>query len=471
MILLENCFCVATSLGTRRKSSEAACNNDDLRNVDILIDKNRIARIEASIERPQGATVIDASRHLVLPGLVNTHHHFFQTLTRALPAVQGAKLFDWLVYLYEIWKFLDEDAVYWSSRLALAELVKTGCTLASDHHYLYPAGLEKDIPGLQFEAASDLGIRFAPTRGSMSLSKKDGGLPPDSVVQDEDRILSEYAATIDRYHDPSPDAMRKVSIAPCSPFSVSERAMRDAVRLARAKHVRIHTHLAETEDENEYCVEVYGRRPLRLMEDCGLIGPDVWYAHGIYFTDDELAILARTGTGVAHCPSSNMRLGSGVARVREMLDLGIPVGLGVDGSSSNDTSDMLGEARQAMLLQRIRYGSGGLSAREALSMATEGGSRILGFEQAGRIEVGALADLALFDLMRLEYSGSLLDPTAAILYCGYNHGADYVIVDGKLILERGRLCGPGTSSGVGEEEIRVNADKASRRLLAKAGII
>lgn len=470
MLLLKNCFCVATSLGLT-PWSEKTYKKDDLRNVDILIDENRILRIDRTIETPQDAAVIDASRHLVLPGLVNTHHHFFQTLTRALPDVQGAKLFDWLVYLYEIWKFLDEDAVYWSSLLALAELVKTGCTLASDHHYLYPAGLEKDIPGLQFKAASELGIRFAPTRGFMSRSKKDGGLPPDSVVQDEDRILSECASTIDTYHDPSSDAMRKVSIAPCSPFSVSENAMREAVELARKKGVRLHTHLAETEDENEYCVEVYGRRPLRLMEDCGLVGADIWYAHGIYFTDEELAILARTGTGVAHCPSSNMRLGSGIARVREMLDLGIPVGLGVDGSASNDTSDMLGEARQAMLLQRIRSGAGGLSAREALSMATEGGARILGYEEAGRIEVGALADLALFDLMKLEYAGSLLDPTAAVLYCGYNHGADYVIADGKLILERGRLCGPGPRSGIDEETIRANADKASRRLLSKAGLL
>jgi cytosine/adenosine deaminase-related metal-dependent hydrolase len=320
MILLKNCFCVATGIGAPRQSAERGSEPTDLRDVDILIDANRIKRIADSIEPPPGAAIIDASRHVVLPGLVNTHHHFFQTLTRALPAVQRAKLFDWLLYLYEIWKYLDEDAVYWSSRLAMAELVKTGCTLASDHHYLYPEGFRDDIPGLQFEAASDLGIRFAPTRGSMSRSKKDGGLPPDSVVQDEERILSECAATIEKFHDPSPDAMRKVSIAPCSPFSVSEKAMRDAADLARKKGVRLHTHLAETQDENDYCVEVYGRRPLRLMEDCGLIGSDVWYAHGIYFDDEELALLARTGTGVAHCPSSNMRLGSGIARVREMLE-------------------------------------------------------------------------------------------------------------------------------------------------------
>jgi 8-oxoguanine deaminase len=452
LIVLKNCHCVA---GT-----------PDRFDIDVLIDGNRITRIAAtgSIAAPAGARVIDASRHVVLPGLVNTHHHFYQILTRALPAVQDAKLFDWLVYLYEIWKGIDEDAVYWSSRLAMAELLKTGCTLTTDHHYLYPRGFKDDLPGIQFEAASELGLRFAPTRGSMSRSKKDGGLPPDSVVQDEDRILSECETTIDEYHDPASDAMRKVALAPCSPFSVSEKSMRDAADLARRKGVRLHTHLAETSDEEEFCVSMYGRRPLRLMEDCGFVGKDVWYAHGIFFDDDELKVLARTGTGVAHCPSSNMRLGSGIARVREMLDSGVSVGLGVDGSASNDSSDMLGEARQAMLLQRIRYGSGGLSAREALSAATEGGAKILGYDKLGRIEEGWIADIALFDVMKLEYAGALADPVAALLFCGYNHGADHVVVNGELALESGRLA------GAGEETIRVNADRASRALLTKAGL-
>ncbi len=446
--------------------------------VDILIDGNRITRIAASgaagsadgIAVPEGAKIIDASRHVVLPGLVNAHHHFYQTLTRALPAVQDAKLFDWLVYLYEIWKGVDENAVRWSSRLAMAELLKTGCTLTTDHHYLYPKSFKDDLPGIQFEAATDLGLRFAPTRGSMSRSKKDGGLPPDSVVQDEDRILAECEATISKYHDPAPDAMRKVSLAPCSPFSVSEKSMREAAELARSRGVRLHTHLAETSDEEEFCVAMYGRRPLRLMEDCGFVGSDVWYAHGIYFDDAELRLLARTKTGVAHCPSSNMRLGSGIARVREMLDLGVPVGLGVDGSASNDSSDMLGEARQALLLQRVRYGSAGLTAREALGIATEGGARMLGFEKLGRIEEGWIADLALFDVMRLEYTGALSDPVAALLLCGYNHGADHVIVNGKLALESGRLVGPGARAGTDEEAIRMGADRASRALLAKAGL-
>jgi 8-oxoguanine deaminase len=455
-MLLKNCFRV------HRGDAPALCD------VDILIEGNRITRIgKAGTEGfavPPGTKVVDASRHVVLPGLVNTHHHFYQTLTRALPAVQDAKLFDWLTYLYEIWKGIDEDAVYWSSRLAMAELLKTGCTLTTDHHYLYPKGFKDDLPGIQFAAASELGLRFAPTRGSMSRSKKDGGFPPDSVVQDEDRILAECESTIAKYHDPAPDAMRKVSLAPCSPFSVSEKSMRDAAELARRRGVRLHTHLAETSDENDYCVSMYGRRPLKLMEDCGFLGADVWYAHGIFFSDEELRLLASTKTGVAHCPSSNMRLGSGIARVREMLDLGVPVGLGVDGSASNDSSDMLGEARQALLLQRVRCGSGGMKAREALGIATEGGARILGYEKLGRIEEGWIADLALFDVMKLEYAGALSDPIAALLLCGYSHGAEHVIVNGKLALESGRLV------GADDETIRVNADKASRRLLEKAGI-
>jgi len=468
MILLKDCLALYRG-GASAVSPEGR--------VDVLIDGNRITRIASGIPAPAGATVIDASRHVVLPGLVNTHHHFYQTLTRALPAVQDAKLFDWLTYLYEIWKGLDEDAVYWSSLLAMAELVKTGCTLSTDHHYLYPKLFKDDLPGIQFAAASELGLRFAPTRGSMSRSKKDGGLPPDSVVQDEDRILAECEATIDKYHDPAPDSMRRVSLAPCSPFSVSEKSMSDAALLARRRGVRLHTHLAETSDENDYCVSMYGRRPLKLMEDCGLVGSDVWFAHGIFFDDEELALLARTKTGVAHCPSSNMRLGSGIARIREMLDLGVPLGLGVDGSASNDSSDMLGEARQALLLQRVRAGlsgtdsrSGGLTAREALSIATEGGARILGYEKLGRVEEGWIADLALFDVMKLEYAGALSDPVAALVLCGYDHGADHVIVNGKLVLESGSLVGPGAGAGDYEETIRRNADAASRRLMQKAGL-
>ncbi|HWR12324.1 MAG TPA: 8-oxoguanine deaminase [Rectinemataceae bacterium] len=452
MILLRNCFRVLAA-------------DAELSGVDILVDKNRITRIGTNVVAPAGADVVDASRHVVLPGLVNTHHHFYQTLTRNLPAVQNAKLFDWLLYLYEIWKHLDPEAVYWSSMLAMAELAKTGCTLTTDHHYLYPEGFGDDIPALQFKAAADLGLRFAPTRGSMSRSKKDGGLPPDSTVQDEDEILAHSEATIRRFHDPAPDSMRKVALAPCSPFSVSEDLMRRSAELARKFGARLHTHLAETSDEEAYCVQMYGRRPLKLMEDCGFVGPDVWFAHGIFFNDEELDLLAKTKTGIAHCPSSNMRLGSGICRVREMIDRGIPVGLAVDGSASNDSSDMLGETRQALLLQRVRYGSAGITAREVLNIATKGGANLLGYEEAGVIREGALADLALFDVMKLEYVGALSDPVAALLFSGYNHGVDHLIVNGRFVVRGGRL------RGADEELIRVNADKAARRLYASAGIL
>ncbi|PKL24805.1 MAG: 8-oxoguanine deaminase [Spirochaetae bacterium HGW-Spirochaetae-3] len=448
--------------------ADAGSVGDDLSGVDVLIDGNRISKIGKGLSAPSGAegacAVIDASRHVVLPGLVNTHHHFYQTLTRNVPAVQDAKLFDWLVYLYEVWKGVDEEAVYWSSMLAMAELAKTGCTLSTDHHYLYPRSFTGDLPGIQFKAASEIGLRFAPTRGSMSRSKKDGGLPPDSVVQDEDEILAQSEEALRKYHDAAPDSMRKLALAPCSPFSVSERSMRDAADLARKYGARLHTHLAETADEDDFCVQMYGRRPLRVMEDCGFTGPDVWYAHGIHFNDEELDFLARTGTGVAHCPSSNMRLGSGICRVREMLDRGVSVGLAVDGSASNDASDMLGEARQALLLQRVRYGSAGITAREVLGLATAGGARILGYDDAGAMEPGALADVALFDVKKLEYAGALSDPAAALLFSGYNHGVDHLIVNGKLVVNNGRL------TGADEDRIRDEANRCAKRLLKKAGI-
>ncbi len=452
MILLKDCLRVVRHDGP------------DLSGVDVLVEGNRVTRVAKGVEAPAGARVVDARALVVAPGLVNTHHHFYQTLTRNLPAVQDAKLFKWLVYLYEIWKGIDEEAVRVSSRLAMAELAKTGCTTTTDHHYLYPVGFRDDLPGLQFEAASEIGLRFSPTRGSMSRSKKDGGLPPDSVVQDEDRILAECEDTIRKYHDPSPDSMRRVALAPCSPFSVSEDLMRKSAELARKHGVRLHTHLAETSDEDDYCVKIYGRRPLRVMEDCGFVGPDVWYAHGIFFDDDELRLLAKTKTGVAHCPSSNMRLGSGICRVREMIDLGVPVGLAVDGSASNDSSDMLGEARQALLLQRVRYGSAGLTAKEAWRIATKGGADILGWPEAGDVREGALADLACWRTDTLAYAGAQSDPSAALLFCGYDHAASLVIANGKVIVEDGRVL------GIDEDKLRDDANRVARRLYDKAGI-
>ncbi len=405
---------------------------------DILIRGNRIEKIGANLT-DKADRMIDCSTHVVVPGFVNTHHHFYQTLTRNLPEVQNAKLFDWLIYLYEIWKHLDEEAVYYSSLLAIGELLKTGCTTTTDHHYVYPQGVDGDLVGVQFKAANTLGIRFSPTRGSMSLSKKDGGLPPDSVVQTEDQILEDCERVIETYHDDSELSMRKIVLAPCSPFSVTEALLRKTVQLARNYGVHLHTHLAETQDENDFCMKTYGRRPLRLMEDCGFIGSDVSYAHGIHFNDDELNRLSDSGTSIAHCPTSNMRLGSGICRAKEMLAKGINVALAVDGSASNDSSDMLGEVRNALLLQRVQYGPDAVSALDVMKMATENGARLLDFNKVGKIREGWAADLAIFNVGKLEYSGALSDPLAAIIFSGYNHGSAYTIVNGEIVVEDGRL--------------------------------
>ncbi len=427
-------------------------------NEDILIQDNRVSKIGPSLTVDADRT-IDCTYCVVVPGFVNTHHHFYQTLTRNLPAVQNAELFDWLVYLYEIWKHLDEEAVYNSSLLAMGELLKTGCTTTTDHHYVYPSKVTGDLMGAQFKAAQELGMRFSPTRGSMSLSKKDGGLPPDSVVQTDDQILADCERVIHRYHDGGELSMRKVVLAPCSPFSVTEPLMKETARLARRNGVRLHTHLAETRDENEFCLKMYGRRPLKLMEDCEFVGEDVFFAHGIYFNDEELEVLADTGTHIAHCPTSNMRLGSGICRVKEMLPKKINVGLAVDGSASNDSSDMLGEIRNALLLQRVHYGAAAITTPEVMQMGTENGARLLNFEKVGRIREGWAADLAVFDVGKLEYCGSLSDPLAAIVFSGFNHGTAYTIVNGRVAVDRGRL------TGVDEEALMQTCNNISDRML------
>lgn len=439
-----------------------------LKNHDILLCDNRIEKIAQNIGsvdyvgyREGNLQVIDCSHFVVVPGFINTHHHFYQTLTRNLIAVQDKKLFQWLGYLYEVWKNIDEEAVFYSSLVAIGELLKTGCTSTTDHHYLYPRAFSGDLMGIQFEAAKNLGIRFSPCRGSMSLSVKDGGLPPDSVVQTADEIIRDSQRAIEMYHDKSELAMNKVILAPCSPFSVTEELMKETVKLARDYGVRLHTHLAETEDEDNYCMKYYNRRPLRLMMDADFIGEDVSYAHGIFFNKDELRILAETHTSIAHCPSSNMRLGSGIARVKEMLHMGINVTLGVDGSASNDTSDFLGELRNCMLLQRVKYGADAMTARDVYKMATERGARFLNFEKVGKIKEGWAADLALFNINRLEYSGSLSDPPAALIFAGINHQTEYTIVNGRIVVEKGRLV------GFDEEDIIRNANRISSKLLGK----
>jgi len=454
MILLKKCFALYPD--------PADPNTEPLRGVDVLIQDNLISRIGEDLTPPEGSeptlTTIDASRCVVVPGFVNTHHHFYQVLTRNVPAVQNAKLFTWLVYLYEVWKNIDEEAVLISSQVAMGELAKTGCTCTTDHHYLYPRGFAADLMGLQFEAADRVGMRFAPTRGSMSLSKKDGGLPPDSVVQTEEQILADSRRVIEQYHDPSPLAMRKVVLAPCSPFSVSKELMVETARMARSYGVRLHTHLAETEDEDEYCLRTHGKRPLELMEEWEFVGEDVSYAHGIYFTDEELEVLRRSGTAVCHCPSSNMRLGSGIARVKEMLQGGITVSLAVDGSASNDASDFLGEMRQALFLQRIRYGADAITVPQVFALATAGGAKVLNFSRIGKIEQGWGADLALFDVHKLEYAGALSDPLAALLFAGVDHQTTFTIINGRVVVERGKLC------GVDEVELTETANRIAARI-------
>lgn len=454
MILIKNCLTIATM-------DEQG---NEYKNRDILIEDQKISRIEEDIhltsDQLPKCEIIDGKNLLVTPGLVNTHHHMYQTLTRNLPGAQEAKLFDWLRYLYPIWAGVGEEAIYYSTLLATSELLKTGCTLTTDHMYLYPQDFSGDIPSMQFKAASESGIRFYPTRGSMTLGKSKGGLPPDNVVQNPGQVIDHSRKTIEEFHDADPFSMRRIILAPCSPFSVEESVMRETAELAREFQVKLHTHLAETEDENEFCLEKYGHRPLSLMKEWNWLGDDVFFAHGIWFNDEELNLLKETKTGVAHCPTSNMRLGSGIARIREMIDMDISVGLGVDGSASNDSSDMLGEVRNALLLQRVKYGSAGLTAREALRLATVGGSKLLGSGKTGQIKAGYAADLALWDMSHIQYAGSLSDPVAAIIFCGYRHETAFTIVNGKIVVKDGH------SLFLDQEEVSEKVNFHAHKLLS-----
>jgi len=437
---------------------------DRLAGVDVLVEGNSISRVEASIDPPHGAHVIDCSSMLVLPGLVNLHHHFYQTLQRNVPPAQNQKLFDWLTTLYNIWEGLSVDAVRASTRLACAELLLTGCTMASDQMYVFPSGVHEELIDVEVEAARELGIRFHPTRGSMSRGRSQGGLPPDSVVQTEADILKDSARLVEHYHDPEPFAMTRIALAPCSPFSVTDSLMAETAEFARDKGVLLHTHLAETADETQYCLETHGKRPLACMEELGWVGRDVWFAHGVHFDSDELALLAETGTGISHCPTSNMRLSSGVAKLPEMLEKGVRVGLGVDGSASNDTSDMLGELRSCLLVQLLTHGPDAVSAERVVRLATRGGADILGRDEIGSIEVGKAADIIAIDMSRLGYAGAFSDPVAAVVYAGLDHRVDYTIVNGDIAVERGKLVNGD------EEEIGATANEASVRMLELAGI-
>ena len=396
-----------------------------------------VRAIGASLPR-SADTLIDASHMLCYPGLVNTHHHLYQVFSRNLSAVQNVELFDWLKTLYEIWKYLDADVVRLSSLVGMGELLKHGCTTCFDHHYVFPRG-SGDLLGAQFAAADELGMRFHASRGSMDLSVKDGGLPPDSVVQTVDEILRDSADAIERFHDPKPCAMHRVALAPCSPFSVSADLLRESAALARQYGVRLHTHLCETKDEERYMLEREGVRPLAYMERLGWLGSDVWFAHGIHFNDAELRLLADTGTGIAHCPISNMKLASGVARVPDMLRLGVPVGLAVDGSASNDGSSLMEELRVAFLLHRLQSSHDAPSGYDILKLATRGSARLLGRDDIGQLAVGKCCDLFLVDARRLELVGALYDPKSALATVGLRGAVDTTVVNGRVVVEHGRL--------------------------------
>ena len=375
---------------------------------------------------------ITAPCAVAIPGLVNTHHHLYQTLTRACTASADAELFDWLRALYPLWARLDEEAVHVAATVGMAELLLSGCTTTSDHHYVFPDGQAKLIDA-EIAAAREIGIRFHPTRGSMSVGQSGGGLPPDCEVQDEDAILADCERLIGKYHDPAPGSMLRIALAPCSPFSVSPELMLRTAALAERYQVRLHTHLAETRDEEAYCLGRFGKRPLDLLSGAGWLGGNTWLAHGIYFNDGEIDRLGSAGVGIAHCPSSNMRLGSGIAPVIRLRRAGCPVGLGVDGSASNDSSHMLAEARQALLLNRLAHGAAALSVRQALRMATVEGARCLGRDDIGSLEPGKRADVALFDLRDVGYSGAE-DGLSALLLCAPGR-VETLVVNGRVVVE------------------------------------
>ena len=419
------------------KNAQSVLTMDDerreLRAVDIHVRDGQIAAIGQGLRITNTTDVVDGSSCIVTPGLVNTHHHLYQTLTRAVPGGQDALLFGWLQTLYPIWAKFSPDHMRISALVGLAELALSGCTMSSDHLYLFPNGSRLDDT---IAAAQEIGLRFFPTRGAMSIGQSLGGLPPDSLVEREEDILNDCIRVVDQFHDPNPSAMVRVGIAPCSPFSVSRELMRDAALLARDKGVYLHTHLAENDEDVAYSLEKFGCRPGQYAEDLGWTGPDVWHAHCVKLDAEEQTLFAQTKTGVAHCPCSNCRLGSGIAPIRQMRDRGVPVGLGVDGSASNDAGNLILEARQAMLLQRVSNSADAMSAREALEIATRGGADILGRPECGRIAIGKRADIAIWDANCLENAGSW-DP-AALLLAGPTK-VKHLIVDGRMIVEDGQL--------------------------------
>ncbi|HRQ31667.1 MAG TPA: 8-oxoguanine deaminase [Anaerolineales bacterium] len=445
----------------------------------LFIENGFIKQVGQTSSLPREADeILDLKGHVLLPGLVNTHHHFHQTLTRAVPAAQDANLFNWLATLYPIWAKIQPDDIFTSTQTALAELALSGCTTASDHLYLYPNGSKLDD---EIAAAEEVGLRLHASRGSMSLGESKGGLPPDSVVDDEDSILKDSLRLIQKYHDPKPGSMVQIVLAPCSPFSVTSDLMKQSAKLAREYGVYLHTHLAETEDEEQFCLEKFGHRPVGYMQEVDWVGDDVWFAHAVRVNDEEIKVFAKHNCGVAHCPTSNMRLASGIAPIKEYRKAGVNVGLGVDGSASNDGSHLLAEVRNAMLLSRVKEGITGFSAspraersdsgdeappaerklmtaREALYLGTRGGAAVLGRKDIGSLEVGKCADFFAVNLNKLGFAG-MHDPVSAIVF-GQPVNADYTIVGGKFIVKEGQLV------TVDERKLVEKHNQAAKRLLA-----
>ncbi len=425
-LLVKNADLLVTMDGERREIKQGG----------LYIVGNQIVQVGPSHELPETADeVLDLKGHIVIPGLVNTHHHMYQSLTRVVPSAQDGELFNWLQNLYPIWARLTPEMIQVSTQTAMAELILSGCTTSSDHLYIYPNGCKLDD---SIHAASEIGMRFHAARGSMSVGQSQGGLPPDSVVEKEADILKESQRLIEDYHDASHSSMLRVVVAPCSPFSVSRDLMREAAVLARQYGVSLHTHLAENQNDVSYSREKFGMTPAEYAEDLGWVGPDVWHAHCVQLDQHGIDLFARTGTGVAHCPCSNMRLASGIAPIRNMRDAGVPVGLGVDGSASNDGATMIGEVRQALLLQRVGFGPDAMTAREALEIATLGGAKVLNRNDIGALAAGMSADFVAFDLRQIAFAGALHDPLAALVFCAPSQVA-HSVINGKQVVKDGYL--------------------------------
>lgn len=449
-LLLRHAERVVTMDDTRREIADGA----------VLIEDRVIRAVGRTDELPAAADeVIDCRGIVLLPGLVNTHHHLYQSLTRAVPAAQDANLFGWLTTLYPIWAGLRAEDIYVSARLGLAELLLSGCTTSSDHLYLYPNDATIDD---EIRAAQELGVRFHASRGSMSLGQSQGGLPPDAIVETEEQILRDTRRAIETYHDPAPYAMLRIVVAPCSPFSVTPELMRESRALARSYGVTCHTHLAETPDEEHFCLERFGRRPFEYAEELDWTGADVWFAHSVHVSPEEIARMGSSGTGAAHCPSSNMRLASGIAPIGLMRRAGVPVGLGVDGSASNDSGHLLTEARMCMLLQRVGGDPAALSARQALELATRGGARVLGRNDIGVLAPGKAGDVVGWRLDHLAYAGALHDPVAALVFC-QPQNVDLAIINGRQRVRSGEIVGLDLPALIAEHNAR------ARALLTRAG--